>query len=434
MRACFYTLGCKVNQYETQAMRRQFADAGWETAEYAVGQVGNDEQVLVVNSCTVTAESDRKLRQLLRRMRRDNPHAIIVLTGCMPQAFPEKAAALTEADIVLGNAERAAVLPHVQNFLRLQRRVVNVPQHDRAFEPMEIAEFEGRTRAFVKIEDGCNRFCSYCIIPYARGRVRSKPTEALKQEVQTLGKNGYREIVLVGINLTAYGQDIGSTLADAVDAAASVPEVERVRLGSLEPEDLTPQVIARLKAQPKLCPQFHLSLQSGCDATLKRMRRRYDVATYADICRRLREAFPSCALTTDVMVGFAGETDEEFEQSLQFVRSVGFADAHVFAYSRREGTPAAQADGQVTASVKARRSRQMIAACAKTRQAYLQSLLGTEATLLTERHTEDGGTEGYTENYVPVKVAQTLPLDALCRVRLTALDGDGCIAELTESL
>lgn len=318
MKAAFYTLGCKVNQYETQAMMKQMAAAGYEVEEHA----GGAADVLVVNSCTVTGESDRKLRQLLRRLRREHPEAVIVLTGCMPQAFPDKAAELADADIVLGNAQRSAVAAHVEAFLARHERLVDIPHHAAAYERLSVDDFQGRTRAFVKIEDGCNRFCSYCIIPYARGRVRSRPLEELREEVAALAGRGFREVVLVGINLTAYGQDTGADIADAVSTAAAPAGIRRVRLGSLEPDHLTDALIARLAAQPKLCPQFHISLQSGCDATLRRMNRHYTSAEYAGLCARLRAAFPGCALTTDVMVGFPGEDEDEFAQSLAFVLSL----------------------------------------------------------------------------------------------------------------
>lgn len=431
MNAWFYTFGCKVNQYETQVLRRQFADAGFQTGDCTEATPSDTADVIVINSCTVTAESDRKLRQTVRRLRREHPQAVIAVTGCMPQAFPDKAAALSEADIVCGNAARGDLLPLVRKFLHTRERCVQIPTHTREFEPMCIEEFEGRTRAFVKIEDGCDRFCSYCIIPYARGRVRSKPLAALRDEVAALGRRGYREIVLVGINLTAYGRDAGLTLADAVEAVCAVPEIARVRLGSLEPEDMTDAVIARLAAQPKLCPQFHLSLQSGCDATLRRMRRRYTSAEYAAICAALRAAFPHCAITTDIMVGFAGETEEEFAQSVAFAQQIGFAAAHIFAYSRRAGTPAAVADGQVTAAEKARRSREMIAACRATRRAYLDTLCGTEAVLLTER-TANGMTEGYTETYMPLRVQGVYPPDTLLRVKIDRADEEGCYGTVIE--
>ena len=292
MRALFYTLGCKVNQYETQAMMRCMADNGYETGEYLPGSPDAGDAVIVLNSCTVTGESDRKLRQLLRRCRRENPRAVLVLTGCLPQAFPEEAEGFAEADVVLGNAARAALPRCVNQYRELGHRIVEIPDHGKAFESLSIDAFQGRTRAFVKIEDGCDRFCAYCVIPRARGRVRSKPIPELYSELRLLAARGYREVVLVGINLTAYGKDTGADLCDAVETACAVEGIDRVRLGSLEPDCLTPAVIARL-ASPgcsRLCPQFHLSLQSGCDATLSRMRRRYTTDEYRQVCERLREA------------------------------------------------------------------------------------------------------------------------------------------------
>lgn len=428
MKVFFYTLGCKVNQYETQAMRRLMEEEGYETAEYTPGKQTPEDAVIVVNSCTVTGESDHKLRKLLRRCRRENPQAVLVLTGCMPQAFPEQAAALTEADIVLGNAARSSLPAQVRRFLTLGQRIVEIPPHGGKFESLSIGEFQGRTRAFVKIEDGCNRFCSYCIIPYARGRVRSKPPEELEREIRALAEKGYGEMVLVGINLTAYGQEWGQTIADAVDTACAVEGVRRIRLGSLEPDALDEATIARLAARPALCPQFHLSLQSGCDATLRRMNRRYDTAGYAAVCAALRRAFPGCALTTDVMVGFPGEDEEEFRRSLAFVEEIGFAKVHVFAYSQRPGTPAAAAPGQVPEEEKAARSRRMIAACAHSREAFLDGQIGRTLEVLLETRGEKGCAEGYAADYTPVRV----PVEAfepgdILSVRIVGREGDTCL-------
>lgn len=406
MQALFYTLGCKVNQYETQAMMRLMAENGYETAEYLPGSPDIGDGVIVLNSCTVTGESDRKLRQLLRRCRRENPRAVLVLTGCMPQAFPEEAEAFLEADIVLGNAARAALPRYVHQYADLGHRIVDIPAHGKTFESLSIDAFEGRTRAFVKIEDGCDRFCSYCVIPRARGRVRSKPLGELRTELETLSARGYREIVLVGINLTAYGKDTGHTLCDAVETACGVTGIDRVRLGSLEPDCLTSDIISRL-ASPScagLCPQFHLSLQSGCDETLRRMRRRYTTDDYRWVCRELRAAFPGCALTTDVMVGFPGETEEEFEQSRRFVEEIGFARVHVFAYSRRAGTPAATAPGQISRTEKARRAGRMAETAAIGRDAFAAAHIGQTAEVLIETRDTPGAAEGYTPDYLPVRV------------------------------
>ncbi len=404
MNAYFYTLGCKVNQYETQAMRGLLEAHGYVTAEFAPGQADIGDAVLVINSCTVTGESDRKLRQLLRRCRREHPQAVLVLTGCMPQAFPTVAEELPEPDIILGNARRSELPNVLQQFSTHRTRVVAITPHDKAFERLSIRQFQGRTRAFLKIEDGCNRFCSYCIIPYARGRVRSKPLDDIRQEVRCLVQQGYVEVVLVGINLTAYGQDNGLSICDAVEAACSVEGIRRVRLGSIEPDHLTDEVIDRLAACEKLCPQFHLALQSGCDATLKRMNRHYTAAEYRALCDKLRERFPNAALTTDIMVGFPGETEADFEESLRFAEEIAFSRLHCFAYSKREGTVAAKAPNQVPNAEKARRNREMIAMGERCAEQYAASLVGRKVEVLLETARDDGTVEGYTDTYVPVIV------------------------------
>jgi len=428
MTVFFHTLGCKVNQYETQAMRRLLEDDGFDTAEFRAGFCDADDGVLVINSCTVTGESDRKLRQLLRRTRRDNPYAVIVLCGCMPQAFPTRAAALFDADIVVGNAERRALPATLRAYLQNRERTVDIPPHTTEYEPLAIREFQGRTRAFVKIEDGCNRFCTYCAIPYARGRVRSRSLDDLKEEVEVLAAAGYREVVLTGINLTAFGQDTDTTLADAVDIAAAVEGICRVRLGSLEPDHMTPALLDRLAAQPKLCPQFHLSLQSGCDATLRRMRRHYTTAEYAALCTDLRRRFPDAAITTDIMVGFPDETEEEFAETLRFAEDIAFARAHIFAYSCREGTPAAAMAGQVTTAEKAARARRLSAVCEATRARYEEALVGQTVSVLLETQDAAGYWEGHTPTYVPVRVKTDGAAGDMITVRITARQNDACTA------
>lgn len=429
MRIAFHTMGCKVNQYETQAMRFLLEQAGYETTEFSAEHPQCD--ALVINSCTVTGESDRKLRQLLRRFRRLIPdEAALVLTGCMPQAYPDKAA-LSEADIILGNAARRDILPQLETYFAQRQRIVSVPPHTNEYEALDIDAFQGRTRAFIKIQDGCNRFCSYCIIPYARGRVRSRHPDAIRAELERLVKNGYKEAVLVGINLTAYGQDCGLTIADAVDAACAVEGLERVRLGSLEPDFITDETIARMKAQPKLCPQFHLALQSGCDATLKRMNRHYTTAEYADLCRRLREHFPQCALTTDVMVGFPGETDEEFEDSCQFVQSIAFSRVHVFAYSRRPGTVADRLPNQVDNATKSARSKRMIAVCRDTACNYANNYVGQTVNVLLETPGPDGTVDGHTDTYVNVITKTDKAPGSIIEVHITSRKGEVLYGEET---
>jgi len=427
MVVAFHTLGCKVNQYETQAMRRILEQAGYETVEFSQASPAPD--VLIINSCTVTGESDRKLRQLLRRFRRLIPQGVLVLTGCMPQAYPEKSALLTEADIVLGNASRSDILSRLEEYLAQHKKIVDIPEHSKSYEPLQIDDFQGRTRAFIKIQDGCNRFCSYCIIPYARGRVRSRPPEDIRAELERLASKGYKEVVLVGINLTAYGQDNGLTIADAVDAACQVDGIERVRLGSLEPDFITDETIARMKMQPKLCPQFHLALQSGCDTTLKRMNRHYTTSEYADLCARLRKHFPNCALTTDVMVGFPGETDEDFEDSCHFVDSIAFSRVHVFAYSRRPGTIADRLPNQIDNAEKNRRSKKMATVCRRSAELYANQYVGKTIPVLLETPYPDGTTDGHTDTYLTVRVKTKQPSGSIINVTITGCEGETLYAE-----
>jgi len=426
--AFFYTLGCKVNQYETQAMMKQLRAVGFTTAVYHTGMPDVGDAVIVINSCTVTAESDRKLRQLLRRTRRDHPDAVIVLTGCMPQAFPEKAASLLEADIVLGNDDRSKLPTVLCAFLQERDRLVDIREHSRLYEPLMIEDFEERTRAFVKIEDGCDRFCTYCIIPYARGRVRSRSPEDIREELRTLVSAGYREVVLVGINLTSYGKDTGLTLADAVDAACAVPGIERVRLGSLEPDHMTDELIDRLKAQPKLCEQFHVALQSGSDAVLRRMNRHYDTAVFADVCRKLKAAFPDASFTTDVMVGFPGETEEHHRESLDFIRSIGFSKVHVFPYSRREGTRADKFADQVSNADKVARAHEMTTVCEEIRAQLMANTVGTTQSVLIETRTDGGDHLGYTRSYLPCRIVGDVTPGVTADVVITAVENDTLIA------
>ena len=397
----FFTFGCKVNQYETQYLARCFAKEGYQIVE------GETAQVLVINSCTVTGMSDKKARQLLHRLRRKNPDSILVLCGCFPQAFPEQAAAL-EADVITGNTNRAQ-LPALVEQARKEKVIRHLPHPvGERFEPMEVHGLARHTRAFLKIQDGCERHCTYCIIPTARGHNRSKPLPALAEEAALLARQGYREIVLTGIDLTSYGRELGLRLSDAV-AAASRPEgICRVRLGSLEPDEITDGEIAALAQCPKLCPQFHLSLQSGCDATLKRMGRRYDSAFYAGLLRRLRAAFPGCSFTTDVMVGFAGETEEEFAQSKAFVEQCGFAQIHLFPYSIRPGTPAAKLP-QVPDYIKSRRMAQMEQVAQTAWNRFLEAGVGQVQQVLLESTLTPQGRLGHTADYRPVAVALPCP-------------------------
>lgn len=423
-----FNFGCKVNQYESQVMTELMIARGYE---YTADREQAD--ILIINSCTVTAVSDNKVMKLIRHLRRTKEDAVIVLTGCMPQAYPNLEKEFEQVDIVLGNSLRSEIADKIEEFLRNRKQIIDVHKYTRNsdFELVSVSRFEERTRAFIKIEDGCNRYCSYCIIPYARGPVRSKPLDVLKKELTHLAGAGYKEFVLVGINLSAYGQELGLHLCDAVECACSIDGVERVRLGSLEPERMDRESIERLSKLDKFCPQFHLSLQSGCDATLKRMNRHYTSDEYAAIVENLRKVFPNCSITTDIMVGFAGETEEEFAQSIAFAEKIAFAKAHVFPYSQREGTVAARAEGQIDNSVKVQRSKKMIEITDKTRMEFLSSQIGLTEDVLFEQPTADGYWEGYTKNYTPVKVKSDRPIGGeILSVAITETDDEYCIGDL----
>lgn len=423
------TLGCKVNQYESQNMSELLRRNGFTKSEDK-----EHADITIVNTCTVTAFSDAKNRRILHRARRNNPDGIVVLTGCMPQAFPDRVSDFEGCDIVLGTKHRAGIVDAISDFLATHNQIVRIEEHENKnarYESDAVTGFDGHTRAFVKIEDGCNRFCSYCIIPYSRGRVRSKNPVDLKREIAALSEAGYSEIVLVGINLSAYGQGEDFDLADAVDIACSFDKIKRVRLSSFEPEMMYDSLIKRFSAQEKFCPHFHLSLQSGCDTTLKRMRRQYDTAEYMRIVGDLRSAFDNSSITTDVMVGFAGETDEEFAESLAFVEKVGFSKTHVFPYSRRAGTAADKYDNQVDSRTKDSRSKEMIALTDRLRRDFLSTQVGRVESVLIERRRDGGYFEGYTMNYTPVHIySDKLTNGDIVNVKLTSAEDDFCVGEL----
>lgn len=433
MRAAFYTLGCKVNQYETQVLTQQFASGGYEIVDSSAVA-----DVYVVNSCTVTAMGDKKTRQAIRHFKRQSPGAVVALIGCFPQAFPQEAGEILEADIIMGAGDKQALLGLVDRFLGGRERIIQIAPHQKKenFEAMKADSFVERTRAFIKIQDGCEHFCSYCIIPFARGFNRSKPLEALKAELSDLSARGFTEAVLVGIDLSSYGKDFSggeSRLVDAVALACSVEGIERVRLGSLEPLMLTDQNLDILASLPEFCPQFHLSLQSGCDETLRRMNRHYNTGFYRGLVEKIRRRFSNPAITTDIMVGFPGETDEEFAESLAFAEEISFAKVHVFAYSVRPGTRAEKLPNQVTPDKKESRSHKMSELTEKTRLSFLATQVGKTETVLFENNMAEGCYTGYTKNYTPVWVKA----DGLPNLRKTAHDveifdtgGEGCMGRL----
>lgn len=414
------TLGCKLNSCESAAIEKSFLESGYTKA----GE--GKANVYVINSCAVTGMAVTKARHALSRCRRENPGGVVVLCGCYPQSYPEEAGLKFGADIVTGNADKSKLPALVKEFLKTRIKAVKIAPLSREYDLDSAVPDEDRTRAFLKIEDGCDRFCSYCIIPTARGRVRSLPLEHIAAQAAKCVGDGHHEIVLTGINLGCYGSDIGLTLSDAVKAAAS-SGVERLRLSSLEPEMITDDEIARLASVKTLCPHFHLSLQSGSDSVLKRMNRKYDTERFRHVADKLREAFPGCSLTTDIIVGFPGETDEEFIESVDFAREIGFAKIHVFPYSLRKGTIAAEMP-QVKPGVRSDRVDLLTAAAKELELAFLESQIGTTHTVLVEKQQSKEYSHGFTESYIPVRIyGVELPRHTLADVKITDYNDGYCI-------
>lgn len=427
MKAAFYTLGCKVNQYETEYMAELLRNAGFEIVKE------NDEaDYYIVNSCTVTATADQKTRKSIRKFKRNHPNSTVILTGCMPQAFPEEAKELIEADIVFSNKNDGDILSLINEYNLNKNRLVKIEQHQTGdeFWDCSIDRFHERIRAFVKIEDGCDRFCSYCIIPKSRGRVRSKPLDTLKNEIETLANGGIREIVLVGINLSAYGKGKDFNIVDAVKICNENEKIKRIRLGSLEPDHLTDEVIDGLASCEKLCPQFHISLQSGCNKTLKSMNRHYTAEEYKALCTKLRASFDDASLTTDVMVGFNDETEADFNESLDFVKDIAFEKVHVFPYSERVGTAASKRGDNVSKQEKEHRAAVMIEETEKIRRNYLKSLVNTSKKVLFENEIKPGIYQGYTKSYLPVRMKYDRNIvGEELEVKITNYCDEFCIAE-----
>ena len=406
------TLGCKLNFCESAAVAESFIADGFERAAD-----GEPADVYIINSCAVTGTAVAKVRHELSKSRRENPDGVIVLCGCYPQSYSGEAALNSGADIVTGNAEKGSLAGIVRAFMRDRVKAVKITPLGREFDESASVPDEDRTRAFIKIEDGCDRFCSYCIIPTARGRVRSLAPEKITALAEQCVLHGHNEIVLTGINLGCYGQELGLTLSDAVKAAAK-SGVPRIRLSSLEPEMLTDEEIEKLKAVETLCPHFHLSLQSGSDTVLKRMNRKYDTAAYRHVADKLREKFPNCSITTDIIVGFPEETDEEFIETVDFVREIGFAKVHVFPYSLRKGTIAAVMK-QIPPSVRTDRAKMLTAAAKELELKFCEQQRDTVQTVLIEKPRSAQYSHGFTENYVPVRLyGAELERHTLVRVKI----------------
>lgn len=400
-KAALHNLGCKVNAYETEAMQELLVKHGYEIVPFKEGA-----DIYIINTCTVTNIADRKSRQMLHRARRLNPDAIVVAAGCYVQAKGEEADDCI--DIVIGNNRKQDLIRILEEYAsgnwKAEEGLLDI-NHTKQYEPLHISKTSEHTRAYIKIQDGCNQFCSYCIIPYARGRVRSRSREEILEEVNNLAANGYKEVVLTGIHLSSYGTDTGDTLLGILEAVHEADGIARIRMGSLEPRIITDEFVRRIVKLPKVCPHFHLSLQSGCNATLKRMNRRYTAEEYYEKCLLLRKYYDAPALTTDIIVGFPGETEAEFEESRAFADKVNFYETHVFKYSKREGTKAAMMENQVPDDIKAKRSNALLALSEKQKAAYEEKLIGTVKEVLMEELVDVGGDTylvGHTKEYVKI--------------------------------
>ena len=410
-KVALHNLGCKVNAYEVEAMQQLLENAGYETVPFEEGA-----DVYVINTCTVTNMADRKSRQMLHKAKKMNPDAIVVATGCYAQADTEKLKEDTAVDLILGNNQKTQIVEALEEYEKEHAKQVQVIEinHTKEYEELSISSTAEHVRAYIKVQDGCNQFCTYCIIPFARGRVRSRKIEDVLREVETLAAKGYKEVVLTGIHLSSYGVDFPKeereSLLSLIQAVSRVEGISRIRLGSLEPRIITEEFLEGIVKTGKVCPHFHLSLQSGCNKTLKNMNRRYSAQEYAEKCELIRKFYPAPALTTDVIVGFPQETEEDFEESYEFVKKIHFYETHIFKYSRRHGTKAASMDGQLTEAAKAQRSDRMLELHEIRAREYEEAMIGKKMELLLEEEIEIDGRPwyvGHSREYVRAVISKT---------------------------
>ena len=422
-KAASFALGCKVNQYESEAIAELFAEKGYEI-------VGIDEEadVYVINTCTVTNFGDKKSRQLIRKVKRQNENAIVAVVGCYAQTAPKELMEIAGVNLVIGTKDRAQIVEMVEQYDRangVENHVSDIMK-ERVFEPLSIQKLANRTRAYLKIQDGCSQYCSYCIIPYARGPIRSREPQEVVAEVKRLAENGFKEVVLTGIHVASYGKDRRDTsLLDILKQVHEVEGIERIRFSSIEPNVVTEEFAQTMATLPKVCDHFHLSLQSGCDKTLKEMNRKYDTEKYRQAAATLRKYLPKVALTTDIIVGFPGETEEDFRESYAFAEEIGFAKIHVFPYSPKRGTPAAARKDQLLNAVKSERSHTLIQLSDRMAADFLADAVGTDAEVLYERAVGDGIYEGHTTNYMKVHGRSEADLtNRIAKTHITRAEGE----------
>ncbi len=410
-KVALHNLGCKVNAYEVEAMQQLLEKAGYEIVPFTEGA-----DVYLINTCTVTNIADRKSRQMLHKAKKMNPDAIVVAAGCYAQADTEKLKEDNAVDLILGNNQKTQIVEVLEEYEKEHSKQVQVIEinHTKEYEELSIEQTAEHVRAYIKVQDGCNQFCTYCIIPFARGRVRSRKIADVLREVETLASKGYKEVVLTGIHLSSYGMDFSKeereSLLSLIQAVSKVEGIQRIRLGSLEPRIITEEFLEGIVATGKVCPHFHLSLQSGCNKTLKNMNRRYSAQEYAEKCELIRKYYPAPALTTDVIVGFPMETEEDFEESYEFVKNIHFYETHIFKYSRRHGTKAAAMDGQLTEAVKAQRSEKLLELHDIRAKEYEEAMIGKTIELLLEEEIEEDGKMwyvGHSREYVRAVIEKT---------------------------
>lgn len=425
--SCF-TLGCRVNVYETEAITESFTKNGYEVVDFE-----DFADVYVINTCTVTNIGDKKSRKMLRKAKKLNPYAIVVAAGCYAQVSPDEISEIEEVDIVVGTKDKSKIVDFVNDYIltKEKKNYVNNIMTVREFEEMEVDEYHDKTRAFLKIQDGCDRYCSYCLIPYARGPVRSRPIENIINQVKGLVANGFKEVILSGIHISSYGKDLKEyNLVDVVEMLSKIEGLKRIRIGSIEPMFFTDGVLDRLKKVESFCPHFHLSLQSGCDETLKRMNRKYTSIEYNEVLERIRSAFKDASITTDIIVGFPGETDEEFNETYKFLSDIKLSKMHIFKYSERKGTKAEALPGKVDPKKKEERSRALTELDKINEVEFMKKYLNKEMKVLFEEEKE-GIYMGYTENYIKVTISSPIRVTGqILNCKLSGIQGDGIIGKL----
>lgn len=429
MKVAFYTLGCKVNQYETNAMIQQLIGAGYEITEYH-----QFADIYIINTCTVTNMSDKKSRQMLRRTHQINPKAIVIAVGCYAQVAKQELEKIKDIDLILGINEKNHIAEYIQQYLKEKNHIEQITDvmQQREFLDFGAVTYTEKTRAVIKIQDGCDRFCSYCIIPYARGRVRSRKIESIISEAREIVQKGIKEIVITGIHIASYGKDFQEdlTLINVLEKLNKIEGLRRIRLGSLEPTIITKEFVARLSKLEKICDHFHLSLQSGCNETLRRMNRRYTIEQFQDVVKLLRATYPNVALTTDIIVGFPGETEEEFAATYEYLKKIGFYKMHVFPYSPRSGTKAAEMSNQIENAIKEQRSRKLIELSNTNETEFLKNYIGKKVEVLFEQQSEEYA-KGHTSNYIEVTVKANHLENTVKNVEISNVSGLTLVGQLS---